>query len=333
MSVTSSLRTVLGALLTLLLTSSLLVGLAPTADAATITVTRTDDPAPGAPGECGSPASNSSDDCSLRQAIRRANDVAGADVIVLPADTYVLSEVGAGEDDGATGDLDVLDDLTITGAGSGTTTISGTGMHGGGPDRLLHVDGVDFTLTGATLTGGESGTLGGALRNEGGDVTLTDVVFTGNTTTAEGGGAFATLNGDVTVTDSRFEGNDTSGSYGGAIFQFAFDDGGPVTSTVTITDSVLTGNTSRYGGAIHTEAEGNSTADLVIERSELVENTAQDCCGGAIIADDGEWGSGGPDARTNVVIRDSTIDRNDAVDCCGGAIYAEGTGGTPEPSA
>jgi len=63
--------------------------------------------------------------CSLREAIVAANtDVnfhedactagdAGADTINLAAGTYTLDVVGATEDAAATGDLDVLDDLTI----------------------------------------------------------------------------------------------------------------------------------------------------------------------------------------------------------------------------
>ena len=64
--------------------------------------------------------------CTLRAAILEANAHAGADTIVLrPNATYLLSLVGA-DDDGRNGDLDVLDSVTIIGAGP-TTVIDGNG--------------------------------------------------------------------------------------------------------------------------------------------------------------------------------------------------------------
>src|SRR3989338_1764620 len=73
-------------------------------------------------------------DCSLREAIGAANALPGADVITLPAGTYTLSIVGAGEDLNATGDLDITGDLTINGAGDTSTIIDG-----GAIDRVLTV--------------------------------------------------------------------------------------------------------------------------------------------------------------------------------------------------
>jgi hypothetical protein len=74
-------------------------------------------------------------DCSLRGAIIAANANPGADTINLPAGTYALSILGAGEDNAATGDLDIRDDLTILGAGAATTTVDGSGI-----DRVFHSD-------------------------------------------------------------------------------------------------------------------------------------------------------------------------------------------------
>ena len=86
---------------------------------------------------------NGDADCSLREAIQAANtDSAvsgcaagsGADTITVPAGTYRLRRVGAGEDGNATGDLDVLQDVTILGAGGFLTVIDGNAT-----DRVLHV--------------------------------------------------------------------------------------------------------------------------------------------------------------------------------------------------
>src|SRR5512139_933240 len=45
--------------------------------------------------------------CTLRAAIQEANAKAGDDTIDVPAGTYILSIAGAGENSGASGDLDI----------------------------------------------------------------------------------------------------------------------------------------------------------------------------------------------------------------------------------
>ena len=89
--------------------------------AATYTVNSTSD-LPLTAGMC-----NGTGTCTLRAAIQAANNTPDiADNISLPAGTYILTATGAGEDLAATGDLDITDiNLTITGAGSGSTIIDG----------------------------------------------------------------------------------------------------------------------------------------------------------------------------------------------------------------
>lgn len=63
--------------------------------------------------------------CTLRAAVQETNALAGADRITLPAGRYVLALAGAGEDAGASGDLDVHDALSLVGAGVEATFIDG----------------------------------------------------------------------------------------------------------------------------------------------------------------------------------------------------------------
>src|SRR6478735_11963545 len=123
-----------------------------TARATTINVTVADD-ALAADGRC-----------SLREAVRSANSDAAqftgagecpagnlADTIVLPAGTFTLSIAG---DDAlaASGDLDILGEVTIVGAGVGATIVDG-----GGIDRVFEIQGgVAATLQGLTITGGKA---------------------------------------------------------------------------------------------------------------------------------------------------------------------------------
>src|SRR5262245_12191289 len=136
----------------LLLAAGVLTIGASSADANTIDVTIADDVV--------------ADDgrCSLREAVRSANlDAAPfasagecaagdrADTINLPTGTFPLSISGTDEDAQA-GDLDVLGELTIAGAGAGATTVDANHI-----DRVLDVKlGVILRLAGLTIKGGKA---------------------------------------------------------------------------------------------------------------------------------------------------------------------------------
>ncbi len=74
----------------------------------TFTVTKTDDTADGV---CDA-------DCALREAVIAANALPGADTIEVPAGMYGLTIAGD-DDTAAAGDLDITDNLTLAGGGSG----------------------------------------------------------------------------------------------------------------------------------------------------------------------------------------------------------------------
>ena len=78
---------------------------------------------------------------SLRAAIIEANASKGHDTIIVPAGTYTLTLAGANEDDAATGDLDIRNGMTISGAGADTTVIDG-----GGLDRVFQIFGAEGFL-------------------------------------------------------------------------------------------------------------------------------------------------------------------------------------------
>ncbi len=148
--------------------------------------------------------------CTLREAILAANTNAavdacpagspGLDTIQLAAGTYTLTIGGAGEDAGATGDLDVREDLKIVGAGSATTIISAAGLG----DRVLQVAaGVSLSISDVTLSGGRviGGTgvsaVAGGIWNDG-NLTLLRTVVTDNQAVG-GAGSSATNAGSGTA--------------------------------------------------------------------------------------------------------------------------------------
>ena len=94
--------------------------------AATFVVNTTTDAVDVDPGD--GVCSTESDSCSLRAAIQEANALEGADLITIPAGIYSLTIEGAGEDDGATGDLDILDDVVIEGLGATQTVLEAAGL-------------------------------------------------------------------------------------------------------------------------------------------------------------------------------------------------------------
>src|ERR1700757_1679811 len=87
--------------------------------------------------------------CSLREAVIAANANPGPDTIVIPAMTITLAIGGRGEDAAATGDLDLTDDVTISGAGAGSTIIDG-----GGLDRVFDVRAGTASISGVTIRNG-----------------------------------------------------------------------------------------------------------------------------------------------------------------------------------
>src|SRR5882724_350697 len=89
------------------------------ARAANFVVTTVTDAAE-APGTVGDGFCDVGGQCTLRAAVQEANATPALDTITVPAGTYVLSVADA---DDALPDLDVLNPLTITGAGPAVTII------------------------------------------------------------------------------------------------------------------------------------------------------------------------------------------------------------------
>ena len=135
------------------LAASVALAAAVNAHAATFTVTRLDDPAPGA---CDS-------DCSLREAMRAANAGSGGDTISIPAGHIRLRIAGPGEDAAATGDLDLTKSVTIAGSGARATVIDADGG-----DRVFDIKtGVTALISDVTVTGGFVDGNGGGIASAG----------------------------------------------------------------------------------------------------------------------------------------------------------------------
>jgi predicted outer membrane repeat protein len=233
---------------------------------------------------------------SLREAITAANNLAGADVIVVPAGVFKVALAGAGEDANLTGDFDVTDTVTIRGAGAGLTAIDGQQLdrvfdvsgtapgsitvvlekltvrngnvtgHGGG----VQVGNANLVVRDAAVTGSRASLTGGGVSNGAapgtGNVTLVRTTVGRNLAGTEGGGLSVRSPSVLTLKDSTVRRNVAGGS-GGGILAFA----------ATLTNSTVSGNAADNGGGI-----AATTATLT--NSTVNGNSARLLSGGGIAA-------------------------------------------------
>ena len=267
--------------------------------------------------------------CTLRAAVQEANahpnDPMGQDEITIPSDTYTLTIAGPNEDASATGDLDITDNVKITGTGKASTSVNGNDL-----DRVFHNLSKSVTISGLEITNGTAQS-GGAFYNAGptANATLDNVRFTTNEANNDGGAIFN--DGTVTGIDSEFTNNTARGSFGGAITQYS----GAAKLSFTRTD--FEGNTApSNGGAI------NMNGTLELEAASFTGNRSTNGSGGGVLIFQGHAmiddttfagnragrGGGGLDLNevTNVqsTVTNSTFSGNSAA--FGGGIHNAGRG-------
>ena len=123
--------------------------------------------------------------CGLRAAIQEANALAGTDTIHLNAGIYALTQTGTGEIHAADGDLDILTDLEIVGAGADATVV-----HGYTGERIFRVaPGYTVTFDGIAITGGDDFIGGGIESPISSTVTILACRISGNDATLGEGSA------------------------------------------------------------------------------------------------------------------------------------------------
>ena len=194
-------------------------------------------------------------DCTLREAIHAANTDADASIITFAAN-YTITLGSALPD--------ITTEITIDGSGH-TIIIDGADTY-----RILSVDGSgDLTINQSTLQNGRaSAPGGGGVYNNGGMLTVTHCIFSGNSGSSWSGGGInnsgtATVtnstfsgnsaaggsgisnSGTLTVTNSTFHNNSTSGSGGGILN----NPGG----MLTVTNSTFSGNSASHGGGVYNQ--------------------------------------------------------------------------------
>jgi CSLREA domain-containing protein len=292
-------------------------------EAKTFVVNSTLDEVDANPGD-GICSSTPSGKCTLRAAIHEANALAGADTIRLKAGLYMLTIPGRGEDACATGDLDIIDGLTIVGSGAKNTFING-----GKLDRVLHIIGsisvsiTDVTIQNGLATDGPTTgyAFGGGIYSETGTLIIKGVTISNNAayggTYAMGGGIFNSgtlIIGRSTLSNSIISNNSATGS--------AHADGGGIRTGggnltiigASISYNAANGSDDGVGGGIL-----NNGGTVTLTQTAISNNTAS----GPIGIGGGFYNNGG-----TVTIKGSTISNNTAsatsVNGGGGGIFNNG---------
>lgn len=231
--------------------------------------------------DCTTPVPGS---CSLRDAL---DAITGGDSIVFASGVTGTISLTQGE-------LEVSDDITLTGPGKDLLTIDA-----GGASRVFYVCGGPATvIEGLTITGGYESRGGGLYDECGNGTTLRNVVVSGNTANNGGGGIYAS--GDLTIIDSEISGNDAGQNAGGVY----------VSGALVMTGSVVSTNTSSVRGGGGVFAAGDVSID-----SSTFESNVIDRCGGGLYA--------GVSSGV-ITITDSTFTNNSSASCYGGAIDIDG---------
>ncbi len=253
-------------------------------------------------------ASDGGDGISLREAIIATNNTFGADTIILSFGNYNLSIAGTGEDLSVTGDLDITDALTITGASISATIIDGNLL-----DRVFEIrDFISVSMSDLTIRRGSFDDKGGGILNEG-YLSLTDVNVLNNDA-KHGGGIYSLKDSSLTITGGSI-GNNTADEDGGGIHvkdssigaiitnvtirsNSATNGGGGMfieASALTITGTTFNGNSAEEGGGLYNKKGSTQT----LTNNTLSGNSATSL-GGSIFAE------GGNLSLTNITITNNS---------------------------
>ena len=286
--------------------------------------------------------------CTLRAAISEANALAGDDIIFLPAGIYITTRSTFGDDANVGGDFDITSNITINGAGAGSTFIQAASSADVASERVLHFVAGTSIVNSVTIRYGRyiGGEYGGGIYN-GGTLTLTNSTVNGNSGAFAGGGIYNI--GTLTLTDTTISAN--QGSLGAGVFN---DYGGMLTltntviinnttnlfegggiynlGTMTLTDSTIRGNSASNssGGGIYSLSGG------VITNSTVITNHARDGGGifsvGALTLTNSTVGGntaqnygGGISSSGTLTLTNSTVNGNSGAFAFGGGISIAGT--------
>lgn len=227
---------------------------------------------------------------SLREAINESNaNPTIADTIIIPAGTYTLQCPTGAENSNASGDLDILSGVTLSGPTTGTAVITINPACG---ERVIEVSITPIVATiieNLTISGGRETSnfgSGGGLRISGGSTmtTVRNSIIEDNEAGPNGDGGGISARSPLTIENTEFfdnhagdaDGNNAGGD-GGAIAMFTVGFAAPLTITDSIIGSLDDPNTSGDGAGAGAAGSGggvsaDTESDLTVTRTTIVGN-------------------------------------------------------------
>jgi len=246
---------------------------------------------------------NSTPTCSLRDAIEAANADTIVDDIIFGVDGQITLTGSEGNDDNSSGDLDILNGLTLTGNGVALTIVDG-----GEIDRVFDVltPGTQVSLYELTVQNGDlSLPSGGAGIQNQADLSLQNLLIFNNkitapiTSTNQGGGIINF--GNLSVDTSTLQSNNAEAGGGlrntgtALITNSSFVDnvanivgGGGIENAgsgdLTLVNVTLSGNTTPgFGGGLRNGATAQLFNSTVAQNSANTDNDASGDGGGITV--------------------------------------------------
>jgi len=227
-------------------------------------------------------------DCTLREAIAYASS--GATVTFASSVAGPITLAGT--------PLTISADLTITGPGASSLSVSGNDASG----VFVILEGATVSLSGLTITGGYDANSGGGIINHG-TLTITDAVISDNEAGDSGGGVYSS--GTLTITKTTISGN-TCAEGGGGVFSWGGDTGSLTVIASTISGNSVTSSSGDGGGIAAYASSTRTTPHTLILNSTISGNSTTGSGGGFE-----NWEGG-------AVIVMSTITANHAANSGGG---------------
>ncbi len=256
-----------------------------------------------------------------------------------PTQQYVINFTGTTYNLG-----DINNQLVISNTAGVTLQGNGATINAAANNRLFVINAgsdvlfKDLTLQGGNVSSATADVQGGAIKNIGGKVTLSNVtvqnnaVQASNNNAASGGGVYVSAGGTLTIqSSSRIDNNSALGFTANGIEGYAYGGGVYLTgsSVLTIADSSVSGNTAQggdatsgsankgYGGGIYSYG----AASLSITNSHIDGNHALG--GNGIVTAAGQGGADGEAGKGGglyvngdgwkVTISGSTLSNNEAI--------------------
>lgn len=326
----------------------LLLGFARPALGATYEPTRLDDPAPN-----GCRPAN----CSLREAVIAANERDGRDTLLLSRGTYKLTREEAATDPitGGSGDLDLVDDTRVVGAGSRRTALDGgdsvdiggvldlkgifgaytvrdltvqNGFATGHPGGGIHADNLagSLTVVRSKVLNSSSASTGGGIHSVADELTIKKSTIANNRAESEGGGIYLEAVGGNTGTktslrSSTVSGNQAAGNGGGLSANGTNIGGAPNPPVVTALNSTFAANGTRGSGGGVWAIQG-ATASL--DNVTIAHNDAEtDGAGGGFGGGIGRAASAGPFTIGDVLLAGNAVGTSGNGSQCAGAFAGQ----------